>query len=349
MRDAQVILDQISSFTEGKIDIEEASKVLGAVSDDVLFDLADSIKESSPVKALKVIEKITDDGKDMVQVALYLVEHFRNLSVMKVSHEASGMIDASEEKMKRYAEQARKFSVEEILYVIYTLSAALDFARKSGMPKAPFEVAFIKLTRAGGIAASGELLERLERLEKGLGRGEPSKPSLRATEPNSSLRATEPNLSLRATEGSEAIPRNDKKTGAIDQIISAWPAVLNCVKDRKISLAMYLKEGLPMELEHDKLSIEFPKSSQFHKDMVDTAECKSMISGAVKDICGMDIKIKFTLSESGSGDNAAKDAFEGSLDDPLSRGRNKEGADEPIINDALEIFGGEIEGRERKR
>jgi hypothetical protein len=154
---------------------------------------------------------------------------------------------------------------------------------------------------------------------------------------------------LRATEGSEAIPRNDKKTGAIDQIISAWPAVLNCVKDRKISLAMYLKEGLPMELEHDKLSIEFPKSSQFHKDMIDTAECKSMISKAVKDICGMDIKIKFTLSESGSGGNAAKDAFEGSLDDPLSRGRNKEGADEPIINDALEIFGGEIEGRERKR
>ena len=340
MRDAQVVLDQISSFTEGKVSIEDASKVLGAVSDDILFSLADSIKERDAVKALKIIERLSDDGKDIVQVILYLVEHFRNLSVMKVSRDPSGMIDASDEKIKRYEEQARKFTVEEMLYVIYTLSGTLDFTRKSGMARTPFEVAFIKLTRIGDIAPSSEMLERLERLEKGLGKNIPG-PSNNPVQSQAEAENTPtPGVVTRAPKG-----------GALDEIISTWPAVLNCIKDRKISVAMYLKEGMPLHLEHDKLSIEFPKSSQFHKDMLDSAECKSLISKAIKDICGLDVKIKFTISESGAnGDNAAKNAFEDSLDDSMIKGRpSKDSPDEPIINDALEIFGGEIEERKGKK
>ena len=352
MRDSQVVLDQISSFTGGKVAMEDASKVLGAVGDDVLFSLADSIKERDAVKALKIIEKLSDDGKDMAQVILYLVEHFRNLSVLKVSKDPSGLIDASDEKIRRYGEQARKFTTEEMLYTIYTFSGALDFTRKSGMSRTPFEVAFIKLTRAGGIAASGELLERLQRLEKSLEGRELSGPSLRATGGSEAISDSE-------IASAVSRPRNDKKHPAqpaskgqaIDEIVSAWPAVLNCIKDHKISVAMYLKEGLPLELEHEKLSIDFPKSSQFHKEMLESAECKSLISRAVKDICGLDVRIKFTVSENGSGNgNTAKDAFEGSLEGAAGGGREPKGeANEPIINEALEIFGGEIEERKNKR
>lgn len=346
MRDAQVVLDQISSFTEGKVSPLDASRILGAVSDDILFALADSVKDQDALKALRMIETMADEGKDIVQVILYLIEHFRNLSVIKVSpikdgifngvsKESAGLIDASAEKIKRYEEQAKRFTVEEILYIIYTLSNTIDFVRKSSMTRVPFEVAMVKLTRKGAILPSSEIMEKLERLEKNIFQSRPENA-------DNALHGS----GLENPRSTIHEPRTPN--GTLDNIISAWPAILNCVKDRKISLAMYLKEGLPLSLESDTLSIEFPKSSQFHKETIDSPDCKALISKAVKDISGLDIKIKFTMSESGNTNNTAKDTLEESFGaDPEKDTPLRE--DEPIINDALEIFGGEVENRKRQK
>ena len=73
MRDAQVVLDQISSFADGRISLEDASKILGAVSDDILFSLAESIKSKDSLKALKIIDDLANEGKDVAQIVLYLI------------------------------------------------------------------------------------------------------------------------------------------------------------------------------------------------------------------------------------------------------------------------------------
>ncbi|MDP3791438.1 MAG: DNA polymerase III subunit gamma/tau [Candidatus Omnitrophota bacterium] len=332
MRDAQVVMDQISSFTEGKINIEDASKILGAVSDDILFGLADSIKQQDVVGALKIIDSLANEGKDIVQVILYMIEHFRNLSVIKVSKDPASLIDASAEKIKLYDEQARKFTQEEILYIIYTLSNTIDFVRKSTIARVPFEVAMIKLTRRGAIIPSGEIVERLERLEKGLKDG-----SVKGVSVSPKETSSEPQIQNQKP--------TTQKSAALDELITVWPAVLNCIKDRKISIAMYLKEGMPLNFETNTLSIEFPKSSKFHKEMLESPDCKSLILKAIKDISGLDIKIKLTISESDDmNSNATRDVFEESLGGVSQKDRNSQGdIDEPIINDALEIFGGEIE------
>ena len=344
MRDAQVVLDQISSFTDGKINAEDASKILGAVSDDILFSLADTIKNHDPVSALKAIDSLADEGKDIVQVILYLIEHFRNLSVMKVSSDPHALIDASAEKIKLYEEQSRKFSVEDILYIIYTLSSTLDFVRKSSMARVPFEVAMIKLTRKGSILQASELLERLERLEKGLGK----KLGNIVTDEEQS-RGQVQSISNRE-DGPDPVGNKPEKNAQFDEIMLSWQVVLNHIKERKISVAMYLKEGSPERLESNTLSILFPKSSQFHKDMLDTPDCKGLIAKAIKDAIGMNVKIKFAISElNGLQNNAAKDAFEGSLDDgSVIKDKPGKTNEEPIITDALEIFGGELENNEGK-
>lgn len=335
MRDAQVVLDQISSYTEGKISAEDASKILGAVSDDILFGLADSIKTHESVAALKMIDSLADEGKDIVQVVLYLIEHFRNLSVVKVSDDPSALIDASPEKIKRYEEQSRKFTVEEILYIIYTLSSTLDFVRRSNMSRVPFEVSMVKLTRKGAILTSGEIMERLEKIEKSLKNSKTS------------------DVNAQQEEHIPYTPtiQKQEKNANLDEIISAWPSVLNQIKERKISVAMYLKEGYPSTLEANTLAITFPKSSQFHKEMLESPDCKGLILKAIKDSTGMDMKIKFIISDiSGSQNNAAKDAFEGSLGDngPTKGPSGEKETEEPIIDDALKIFGGEIENGKGK-
>lgn len=331
MRDAQVVLDQISSFTEGKIGPDDATKILGAVSDDILFELTDSIKMKDPVKALKIIDELADQGKDIAQVILYLIEHFRNLSIIKVSDQPSALIDASDEKIKRYEEQARKFTVEEILYIIYTFSNTLDFVRKSSIARVSFEVAFVKLTRKSAIMPASELIEKLEKLENEL------KKNL-----NDKNKVPE----VKEEPVSEARPEIPKSP-AFKNIMSIWPAVLNYIKERKISVAMYLKEGFPSAFDSNTLSIEFPRPSQFHKEMLESSDCKGIILKAIKDVSGMDIKLKLTISESTNFYNHThKDAFESALDNGIIKEAPLSGnIDEPIISDALKIFSGEIKGK----
>lgn len=359
MRDAQVVLDQIASFTEGKIAPEDASKILGAVSDDILFDLADAIRSKDAVRALKMTEKIADDGKDIVQVILYMIEHFRNLSVAKVSKDPAGLIDASDEKIKKYEEQARKFTVEDVLYIVYTLSNTIDFVRKSNMARVPFEVALVKLTRKGSMIPAEDIIDRLEKLESRLAsntglqlRSEPAPDLSNVSHP---MPAAQPNTSKTQLNTPDA-PRppaerlqqprqaTPNAKGSIDTVITAWPAILNCIKDRKISIAMYLKEGIPVRVETNTLSIEFPRSSQFHKEMLESTDCRSLISKAIKDITGHEFRLKFMISESdNAANNASKGAFEESLGFVSKDEDTKESIDEPIINDALQIFGGEVE------
>ena len=336
MRDAQVVLDQISSFTEGKIRPEDASKILGAVSDDILFDLAGSINAHDPVKALKMIDELADEGKDIIQVILYLIEHFRNLSVIKVSKEPAALIDASVEKIARYKEQAEKFSIEQILYIIYTFSSTLDFARKSSMARVPLEVAFVKLTMPNAIMPSSELIERLEKLEQGLKKN--------SIEPVNSKKPVNLTQLFKEEKAPEIKDTPRSQNTALKEVVSFWPAVLNYIKERKISVAMYLQEGCPSRLESNTLSVDFPKSSQFHKDMLESPDCKGIILRAVKDVSGINMNIKFTISESGISEPAAqKNTFS-----PTGEESSPKNADEPIISEALEIFGGEVEQRYKK-
>lgn len=336
MRDAQVVLDQISSFADGRISLEDASKILGAVSDDILFSLADSIKSRDALKALKIIDDLTNEGKDVAQIVLYLIEYFRDLLVAKINKDPLALIDASPEKIKRYEEQAGKFTVEEMLYIIYSISNTIDFMRKSNMARVPFEVAMIKLTRMGSIISPVDLMERLKKIEDGLKKNilfpDPSKPieSIRK-EPEQ-----EPHK--------EAKPDKKAHHNGLDEIIGYWNAIVDRVQERKISVAMYLKEGYPESVDSGTLSISFPKSSQFHKDTLESPECKNIILKAIKDVTGLDFKLRLTISESVGGRNGlSKDALDDS-DSIIKEMPSKKDSSDPIISDALEIFGGEIEG-----
>lgn len=332
MRDAQVVLDQISSFADGRISLEGVSRMLGAVSDDILFSLADSIKSKDTLKALEIINNLTNEGKDVAQIVFYLIEHFRDLLAAKINKDPSQLIDASPEKIKRYIQQSQAFTVEEMLYIVYTLSNTIDFVRKSNMAKVPFEVAMIKLTRIGSIISADDLIKRLERLGFGL----ENKPKPVIDSGGIVTGVARGNMAKKAHQGK------------LDEIIGAWNAVIDRVKARKMSVAMYLSEGYPESADSGTLSISFPRSSQFHKETLESPECKNLISKAIKDVMGLDFKLKFTISEDNGGKPGLLRGVSDDSDSVIKEPPSKKDASEPIISDALEIFGGEVENETGK-
>ena len=364
MRDAQVLLDQLISFTKEKIEVEDVTKMLGLVSDDILFELAGYIKDKDAPAALKMVDSFFNDGKDVFQIVLGLIMHFRNVAVAKISKDAGSILDCTKDKLERLKALAERFTIEEILYAIYTLSNTIDFIRKSGLSRVPLEAAVIKLSRAGSIASLEDIMEKLDVL------GHQATPYTPGVGPHDTP-GVERNAQRHAkpgipTPGADMVkPKTENKTPEaasvpvapraesstdLDEMLSAWSSVVNYIMPKKISIAHYLQEGYPIAIEGKTVVIGFPKELRFHKEVLEETDNRKIVEDAVKAKLNLEVKIEFRLEEakvkaalSGSPGQNSDDAGEDSLDTAV------QSDSDPIVNAAIEMFGGEVSPRERMK
>ncbi len=329
MRDAQVILDQISSFTGGSVGADDVTKILGIVDDEILFGLSAAICDRDPKDALRIIDELVNKGKDVMQAVTGMIEHFRNISIAKVTKEPGRFIDALSDKVERYRSESAKFTIEQILYIIYTLSNTIDFMRKSDMAKIPFEAALIKLTLDTGVVPIADIIKRMEALED------------TALTPS-----VKEQLAPSLLEPDDERQDSLRRSGNIDEILSSWTKVISHIRTKKISIASYLQEGDPVALEGDLLTIGFAKEFQFHKEVLETSDNKRIIEGAIREMLDLELKVVLVVT----GSVTAKSRSEnGDARDPDRMSEGLEAADgteigdtEPIVKKALEMFGGKL-------
>lgn len=327
MRDAQVILDQITSFSQGKVGVEDVTKILGVVDDEILFGISGAIKGRDAALALSIVDRLINDGKDVAQVVLGLIEHFRNIAVARISADAGALIDAGPDKVGRYRAEAESFTVEETLYIIYTLANTIDFIRKSTLARIPFEAAVVKLTRIPSSLPLAEIMSRVEALEKLGGKAvrPVARPDTRAAAATGA-RKEEEKASLAASPD-------------LEEMSACWAKVVNYIMPRKISIASYLQEGSPASIESGVLTVAFPKECQFHKDVLESPDNKRMIEEALKDVTGLELKVSLVVIDLTGPASRPPSASAG--DDLPGYGEPVDDSD-PIVKAALNIFSGKI-------
>jgi DNA polymerase-3 subunit gamma/tau len=343
MRDAQVVLDQIVSFSKGKVTVDDVTKVLGIVEADILFNLSGAIKERDSKLALMTIDRLVDEGKDVTQVVLGLIEHFRNISIAKISDDkdAQELIDAGPDTIIRYRQEAEKFTIEQILYIIYTLSNTIDFIRKTSLGRIPFEAAMVKLTQVPIIIPVAELMAKIDALQKIAPAVAAPQPFVRPAQPVAPVQPVAP-----AETPSEKPPVKASASIDLEEISGYWNKVVSFIKPRKISVASYMEEGTPSNFESNVLTVAFPKECQFHKEVVESLENKRLIEEALLAVTGLELRVAFTLIEPAGGNSRPKTAgAAGAPGEDLSGEGDGAGDDaDPIVKAALNIFSGRIAG-----
>jgi len=341
LRDGQVILDQIASFSGGRIEAEDVSKMLGVVEDDVLMELSAAIKAKDAARALKTIGLVVAEGKDPGQVISGLIEHYRNLAIAKVAKDADSLIDAPPEKIKYYKEEANIYTTEEILYIIYTLSNAIDFMRRTSLGRIPLEAAVIKLARAGSVVSLDEILERIDKLVHG---------------PQSIVHSNK-NLAKDEKPVNPAPVAEKRETPAeLNELLSSWTAVINYLMPKKMSVASYLQEGYPVGLEGRVMTIGFPAELKFHKEALDSPDNRRLIEEAVREVLKLDLRVVLAVSEAVSEKDKPEPAEprqDGAAPSEAETGSAKNEPEkkevESIVKAAIDIFGGGIAGEGRTR
>ena len=174
-RDAEGLLDQLSSFVEGEITTVVVRELLGSVGPEALIETTHALHERRAADALRIVDRLSNEGRDLGQFVSELLSHLRNLMLLPHAPEVA-LAGVGAEERAPLEEQANAVPTAEVVRLIEALGDTLGRVRRGGDPKLELELTFIKLARDYTEPSVENLMARLERLEQAATNGNLSTP-----------------------------------------------------------------------------------------------------------------------------------------------------------------------------
>ena len=333
MRDAQSLLEQVLACVEpGSTGRDETAfderlleEILGLAERQVLYEISKAVIQGNAQRCIELIAKVVVEGRDLGRLSRDLVEHFRNLLVVRLAKpdakdaEAPGkgqLLDLPDQEIDDLRTQVADLSTETLLDYFDFMAAGDEEVNRSSNPRFPLETVLVRLATLPKTLPIAQLLERLEKLEKKLpGAGPAASASVSVTQtPQAATSAPPAALSV---------------AGDKDNL---WQNFVSFIGREKKFLASHLEVATAHELPPGLLKIGVAEGH--HLNYLQDPDNLSVLKNLAKRFFGDDVAVHITAA------------------DPESLGRRIEttgiGTTSPgdegstIVKEALRIFGGSI-------
>ncbi len=318
MRDSQSLLDQAVSYSGMEIKDEDIQATLGSVAQAALLRFTDGLLGRDASGLLGQIDALLEQGQDLRQFLTGVVEHLRNLLVVKVSQEPGQIIELPTSDIDAIKKQAAGVEAAHLLMLFDSLSKTLDDLRWSPHQRFTLEVGLIKACHIAGLQPLSDLLGRIKELEARLASGKLPPPSSGPT-PHPAQRIHEGTASYAPAA---AAPTTGE--GADDAL---WGRILAVLKAKKPGLASFLEQSTLLELADKALTIGVQGS--FQMTQVEKRENLDFIEKTAEDALGRKVQVKV---------QALKE--ERTKPERKQKTTTKQKADpqDPAIRDILKVF-----------
>lgn len=167
MRDAVSLLDQCISVS-ADIDEETVRTTAGIAGTDHLFTLAQCIHEQNAPEALKTLDELHNQSKDLMLLLDELLSHFRNLCILSATNSDFSLIPAGSGTRNALARQTKEFTLGEIMRCMDILQDCIARTPKTAKRKTVAEMCLIRLCTPRLDSDTSALSLRLEKLENRL-------------------------------------------------------------------------------------------------------------------------------------------------------------------------------------
>ena len=167
MRDAVSLLDQCISVSND-IDEETVRTTAGIAGTDHLFALAECVREHNAPEALKIIDELHNQSKDLMLLLDELLSHFRNLCMLTATNNDFSLIPAGSGTRNDLARQTKEFTLGEIMRCMDILQDCIARTPKTAKRKTVAEMCLIRLCTPRLDSDFSALSLRLEKLENRL-------------------------------------------------------------------------------------------------------------------------------------------------------------------------------------
>lgn len=267
MRDAISLLEQLLVFSPQEITEDLARQLLGLPTYEFVYDFAKALGNYNLDEGWRLLQQVFQLGKNPQQFVRELLQHFRNLILLKVEPRLSNLLSLTQEEYDEILEETKTFSVKRLQEIIDTL---LDLEnRLRDLTNAPLlmEMTLLPL-----------FIKEEEKIE---------------TVPQEVI------LEEYRKDKRMEVKEVSQSPVSIEDLREKWSLVLERIKKKKISLEAILREAKIVEISNEgRLVLGFPKSFTFLKERMEELPNRQLVEEEIKKIFNIHLPLKFiTLEE----------------------------------------------------
>lgn len=270
MRDALSLLDQCLAFYfDQELTYDRVLDVLGAVDTEVFSRLFRTIIASDVSGAMKLVEEIVIQGRELGQFVTDMTWYLRNLLLLKSSDANEDVIDISSENMVRLKEEATMADSEVIMRYIRIMSELSNQLRYATQKRILLEVTVIKLCIPEMEQDSESVIDRVRVLEEKVKNGVRVAPSENDAY-STPAQGNEVSGETPKAVITKALPED------IKEVVSKW-SMITSAND---TLTQYLKGSYPSVGDNDTLVVVVDSIYSYRRftDATHADELKSFIA-----------------------------------------------------------------------
>jgi DNA polymerase III subunit gamma/tau len=371
MRDAMSLLDQVIAYSGDKLAGDDVARVLGVASRTILHELASALTTGDAAACLGVVDRLAEQGFDVVHVARDFLQHLRNLVVAKVCGQgARAMLDLADEEVNDVAALAAGAGSDDLVRLYQGFSKAYDEIVKSGQPRAALEMTLVRLARRPPLLGLDELLARLGDLEKRLGgatsagggarggggpvAGDGERPAPRPSPPARSQSAPSPptygSLALEPDTSATPVPASveREKPRAEATPVDGWRAILERVRAVRPPLASVLEHAVPLEVTAARVRLGFSEADAFQAEAAKEPEALELLTREVRGffVAPTEVALELTHKPANGAAQGKAPASVFAIESEKKRADQAAAraavAGHPLVEEALRLFGAEL-------
>ncbi|MBI4766913.1 MAG: DNA polymerase III subunit gamma/tau [Deltaproteobacteria bacterium] len=355
VRDSLSLLDQILSFSMEKITEAQVQEILGFVDRRIIHEVGWAILENQVKKLLELIGEVYEFGYDLKQFLKDLIEHFRNLLLIKMGNDRGPLLDMPLEEIPAIQEKIREISLDFLQDGLHYLIHSETELRRAPQPRLVLEMILLRAARFRELIPIDAILERLDQFQ---GRNSPSQgappvitgtpvttgkiPPLKEAGPAySNLSLPEKTEEKEPGKGAAPVPVSEPPieppTEKGDEPFSK-ESLLEFIRQQHLPLASYLAHGELRFVDKNTLEWDF-KDNAFHLELLESNSNKKKLEAICQEFFKRKIKVQFLGPKK---ENQKGRRTESAIEGRPKRPSIKEALAQPQIKDLIDLFQAEI-------
>lgn len=332
IRDGLSLLDQVMSCTEGAITHKQVLDILGIIDGKILFDISKAVINKDISEVLDILDEVYRAGHDMKKLFSDLVEHFRNLLVVKMGKKISKLVDTPLHEIDLMFDQVKEVSgtfLNQIFDLLFQEEVTVLHATQ---PKLAIEMIFIRIFQIKPALAIDVLIEKLDSLKKEIDETpadshETPKMPVRQTDEKQKQGTSDTPVGIAESQA----PFTSEPPDVNEKIDRTWKRLLALFSEKHPALAANLKHAAIKKLADQRLEIEI-NGNDFNINMVRREKNTNIIKTVCNDFFGKEMDVIITTKKIQNNESHQIKNSTGRL--------KQEALSHPLVADTLEIFNG---------
>ncbi len=218
MRDGLSLLDQVVSFSEGRVTAARVREVLGLIADDVYAELLRIVAQRDAGAVFPLIDRVIEAGGELQELVAGAGEMLRAVLLTALGGTPEGLTEGQRAAIAQYRES---LPPEEIVRLLALQAEVEPQLRQSGIPRLIVELLLLRWAVMDRTVELSRVLEALDRGTVGTGKpGNPAPvpPAQRSSAPPAQL------SDVPRVPPSNAVQAKGPLT--LDHVRRVWPAVI---------------------------------------------------------------------------------------------------------------------------